>query len=309
MKNLKNTCRVALIQAAPVMFSAQQSTQKAVKLIGEAAEKNPDLIVFPELFIPGYPYGMTFGFTVGHRSEEGRKDWKMYYDNSILIPGPETEMLGKAARKAHAYLSIGVSERDAVSGTLYNSNLVFSPDGKIDAHHRKLKPTGAERLVWGDADRFYFPVTDSPWGPIGNLICWESYMPLARAALYQKGITIYISCNTNDNSEWQNTIRHIALEGRCFLVNVDMFFTRDMYPDGLHDPAPEEIAVLPDIVCRGGSCIIDPYGHSLSDPVWDREAILFEDLDMQKAAAARMEFDPVGHYARNDVLNLEIEDR
>lgn len=125
-------------------------------------------------------------------------------------------MPGHAAAKAGAFLSIDVSERDAVNGTLYNSNVILKPDGKIDAVHRKLKPTGAERLIWGDADKDYFPVTESPWGLIGNLICWESYMPLARTALYQKGITIYISCNTNDNPEWQNTIRHIALEERCF---------------------------------------------------------------------------------------------
>lgn len=306
MKNLKDTCRVALVQAAPVMFSAAKSTEKAIRLIEEASKNHPDLIVFPELFIPGYPYGLTFGFTVGHRDENGRKDWKLYCDNSILIPGPETDLLAQAARDACAYLSIGVSERDAVGGTLYNSNIIFTPDGKIDAVHRKLKPTGAERLIWGDADKYYFPVTQSPWGPIGNLICWESYMPLARVALYQKGVTIYISCNTNDNPEWQNTIRHIALEGRCYFINADMYFTKDMYPDGMHEPAVTEIEKLPDIVCRGGSCIIDPYGHSLRDPVWDREEIIYEELDMQKVPAAKMEFDPVGHYARNDVLKLEI---
>lgn len=308
MKDLTPTCRIALIQAAPVMFDAKASTRKAVNLIKEASRNHPDLIVFPELFVPGYPYGLTFGFTVGHRSEEGRKDWLYYYNNSIVIPGPETALLGEAAKKAHAYLSIGVSERDAVSGTLYNSNIIFSPDGAIDAIHRKLKPTGAERLIWGDADKHFFPVTESPWGPIGNLICWESYMPLARAALYQKGVTIYISCNTNDNPEWQNTIRHIALEGRCYFVNADMYFTKEMYPTNLHAPAQEEIAKLPDIVCRGGSCVVDPYGHYMSEPVWDREEIIYEDLDMSKVAAAKMEFDPIGHYARNDVLKLEVRE-
>lgn len=309
MKNIDSTCKLAIIQAAPVLFDAAASVEKAVQLTGRAAEKHPDLIVFPELFVPGYPYGLTFGFTVGHRSEEGRKDWLLYYSNSIVIPGPETALLGEAARQASAYLSIGVSERDAVSGTLYNSNIIFSPDGTISAVHRKLKPTGAERLIWGDADKDYFPVTDSPWGPIGNLICWESYMPLARVALYQKGVTIYISCNTNDNPEWQNTIRHIALEGRCYFVNADLYFTKDTYPSGLHAPAIDEIRNLPDTVCRGGSCVVDPFGHYLHQPVWDREDILYEVLDMQKVAASRMEFDPVGHYARNDVLKLEVKEQ
>lgn len=308
MKDLKDICRLALIQASPVLFDAKASTDKAVALIEKAAEKHPDFIVFPELFIPGYTYGLTFGYTTGHRNEEGRKDWLRYYENSILIPGKETELLGKAAEKAHAYLSIGVSERDAVNGTLYNSNIIFRPDGAIDAVHRKLKPTGAERLIWGDADRNYFPVTQTPWGPVGNLICWESYMPLARAALYQKGITIYISCNTNDNEEWQHTIRHIALEGRCYFINADQYFTKDIYPSDLHEPAIEEIKRLPETVCRGGSCVIDPYGHSLHEPVWDREAILYEELDMRKVSASKMEFDPVGHYARNDVLKLTVKE-
>lgn len=138
--------------------------------------------------------------------------------------------------------------------------------------HRKLKPTGAERVVWGDAQQDYFPVVDTPWGAMGSLICWESYMPLARVALYEKGVSLYISPNTNDNEEWQATIRHIAIEGHCYFINSDMFFTRDTYPADLH--CPEEIARLPEIVCRGGSCIVDPYGHYVTQPVWDKEAII-----------------------------------
>lgn len=138
----------------------------------------------------------------------------------MLVPGKETDRLAQAAKQHGVYVSIGVSERDGVTGTLYNTNLVFTPDGRLDTVHRKLKPTGAERVVWGDADRNFFPVTDSPWGPIGSMICWESYMPLARVALYQKGVTLYISPNTNDNEEWQSTIRHIALEGRCYFYQL-----------------------------------------------------------------------------------------
>ena len=124
---------------------------------------------------------------------------------------------------------MGYSERDAVTGTLYNANMMISPEGEA-LNHRKLKPTGSERVVWGDADRDYFPVMDTPWGPMGNLICWESYMPLARVALYQKGISLYISPNTNDNPEWQDTIRHIAIEGHCYFINADLVFRRSDYP-------------------------------------------------------------------------------
>ena len=199
MKDLQTICRIAVIQAAPVMFDKTACTDKAADLILQAAEQHAELIVFPELFIPGYPFGMTFGFTVGHRDADGRRDWKVYYDNSILVPGPETARLAQAAKAAHAYVSIGVSERDLATATLYNSNLIFSPEGELLSVHRKLKPTGAERVVWGDAQSHYFPVVDTPWGPMGSLICWESYMPLARVALYEKGVTLYLSPNTNDN--------------------------------------------------------------------------------------------------------------
>ena len=219
MTDLKQTCKIAVVQAAPIMFDRAACTAKAVDLIAQAAEQGAELIVFPELFVPGYPYGMTFGFTVGSRNEEGRKDWKVYYDQSIVVPGEETRLMGEAAKKAKAYVSIGVSERDAVNGTLYNTNLFFSPEGELITVHRKLKPTGAERVVWGDADKDYFPVAQTPWGVMGSLICWESYMPLARVALYQKGVSLYISPNTNDNPEWQSTIQHIALEGRCYLTS------------------------------------------------------------------------------------------
>lgn len=306
MKDLEKTCRIALVQMAPVMFDKAQSTQKAVEFIDQAAKEKAQLIVFPELAIPGYPYGMTFGFTVGARNADGRKDWKLYYDNSVLVPGEETRLIGEAAARAGAYVSIGLSERDPHSATLYNSNLFFGPDGKLLSVHRKIKPTGAERVVWGDADRHFFPVVDTPWGPMGSLICWESYMPLARVALYEKGITLYIAPNTNDNPEWQDTVRHIAIEGHCYVVNCDMFFTRDMYPQGLH--CPEEIARLPQIACRGGSSIIDPYGHEVAGPLWDQEGVLYADLEMDKVPMSRMEFDVCGHYSRPDLLKLTVRE-
>ena len=306
MKDLKDTCKLAVVQAAPVMFDKTACIEKAIKLINECTANGAELIVFPELFIPGYPYGMTFGFRVGSRNADGRKDWKVYYDNSILANGPEMQQLIEKAKEQGIYLSIGYSERDAVTGTLYNSNMMIAPDGTA-MNHRKLKPTGSERVVWGDADRDYFPVMETPWGPMGNLICWESYMPLARVALYQKGISLYISPNTNDNPEWQDTIRHIAIEGHCYFINCDMFFTRADYPKTAS--AGEEIAKLPEIACRGGSCVVDPFGHVVSDTIWDQEGIIYAELDMQKVPASKMEHDVCGHYARPDVLKLQVEDK
>lgn len=306
MKDLQSkVCRIALVQAEPVMFDKKASLEKALAYVREAAAHHAELIVFPELFIPGYPIGMNFGFSMGKRTKAGREDWMKYCEASVVVGEEEFRQLSAAAKESGAYISIGFSERDAVIGTLYNSNAVFEPDGSYKVH-RKLKPTGSERLVWGDANRDYFPITETPWGPMGNLICWESYMPLARVALYQKGITIYLSPNTNDNPEWQATIQHIAIEGKCFFVNSDMLVRKSSYPKDLN--CQDEIAVQPDMVCRGGSCIIDPFGHYVTEPVWDEEAVIYAELDMTLPAACKMEHDAVGHYARPDVLKLIVNE-
>ena len=306
MRELKNTCRIALVQAEPLLFDKQACLDKILKLIKEAAEHNVELIVFPELFIPGYPIGMNFGFSMGKRTEAGRQDWMRYYNASLLAGGEEFQTLAALCRSLGVYVSLGFSERDEVSGTLYNSNVIFEPDGSYKVH-RKLKPTGSERVVWGDANKDYFPITETPWGPVGSLICWESYMPLARVALYQKGITIYISPNTNDNPEWQATIQHIAIEGKCYFINADMLVRKSSYPTDLNEK--DAVDRLPEMVCRGGSCIIDPYGHYLTEPVWDEETIIYAELDMTLPAACKMEHDAVGHYARPDVLKLIVEEK
>ena len=223
----------------------------------------------------------------------------------MCVGDAEFLKLAAAAEKAKAYVSIGFSEQDSVIGTLYNSNVIFSPDGTWSVH-RKLKPTGSERVVWGDANRDYFPVVKTPWGPIGSLICWESYMPLARVALYQKGITIYISPNTNDNPEWQATIQHIAIEGKCYFINSDMLIRKSSYPNDLE--TKKDIEALPDMVCRGGSCIIDPFGHYVTEPLWDEEGIIYAELDMSLPISCKMEHDAVGHYARPDVLELIVHE-
>lgn len=305
MKDLKDTCKVAVVQAEPVMFDKDGCMDKAASLIEKCASEGAQLIVFPELFIPGYPVGMNFGFSVGKRTKDGRHDWKLYYDNSILADGPEMKRLISIAKEKQVYVSIGYSERDPLTGTLYNSNMMIGPDG-TSMNHRKLKPTGSERVVWGDGNRDFFPVMETPWGNMGNLICWESYMPLARVALYEKGISIYISPNTNDNPEWQDTIRHIAIEGHCYFINCDMIITRKSYPKTLREY--DKVKELPEIPCRGGSCVIDPFGHLASECLWDEEGIIYADLDMQKVPASKMEHDVCGHYARPDVLRFEFDE-
>lgn len=309
MQDLADICHIAVVQSQPKIFDRDACLHGALDAIHQVSTEHPsDLIVLPELLIPGYPHGLTFGFIVGARKPQGKIDWKRYYDGSIVVGGPETDALANAAREAGAWVSIGISERDATSGTLYNTNLVFSPEGKLDAWHRKLKPTGAERLVWGDAQDRYFPISSTPWGPMGTLICWENYMPLARVALYQKGVTIYLAPNTNDNEEWQATMRHIAIEGRCFVVNCAPYICKSDYPDDLQ--FPDEVAALPDVVYNGGSCVVDPYGHYVpgAEPLRGKSGILYADLHMQEVAASKWEFDAVGHYARPDVLQLKVND-
>ncbi len=308
MRNLKKKLRAAIVQASPILFDKEATTSHAVELIEEAGQQGAELIVFPESFIPCYPYGMTFGFTVGARTEAGRKDWKRYYDASVLVPGPETERIGEAAKKAGAYVSMGITERDQTDYSLYCSNLIFTPDGQLAVKHRKIKPTGAERFIWADSHdpSTYFPTVDTPWGPMGSLICWENYMPLARVALYRKGVSLYLAPNTNDNPEWQDTIKHIAIEGHCYVFNVDQYFTRSMYPGDLQEQ--QAVDRLKKETCSGGSCIIDPYGHYLTEPVWNKECIVLADLDMDAVPMSHMEFDVEGHYTRPDILKFSVED-
>lgn len=308
MKDLAKNCRIALVQGSPVLFNKAATVDKVVSEILAAGEQGADLIVFPESYVPCYPFGMSFGFKVGRRDEDGRKDWKVYYDHALLVPSEDTDRIAKAAREAHAYVSLGITERDATNCSLYCTNLFFSPEGKLVGKHRKIKPTGAERYIWADchASEFMFPIVATPWGNMGSLICWENYMPLARVALYQKGVALYVAPNTNNNPEWQDTIRHIAIEGHCYVLNCNQYVTKDMYPDNLH--CPDEIAQLPHDICTGGSCIVDPYGHYVTQPVWDQEEIIYADIDMDQVPMSRMEFDATGHYSRPDILELIVHE-
>lgn len=304
MKDLVQTCNVAVVQAAPVLFDKEATIAKTVQLIEEAAAKGAELILFPESFIPAYPRGFSYGYIVGSRTMQGREDWKRYYDGSVIVPSEDTDRIGEAARAANAYVCIGITERDAVNATLYCSLLYFAPDGTLLGCHRKLKPTGSERLIWGEGDGSTLHAFDTPWGMLGGLICWENYMPLARTAMYQKGVSLYLAPTADAREEWQCTMRHIALEGRCYVLGCNQFVTREMYPRDFNYQS--ELDAAPEIMCRGGSVIVDPFGKVVAGPVWDREEILYAALEMDKVVLSRMDFDPTGHYARPDVFHLEV---
>jgi nitrilase len=300
--------RVAVAQAGSVLFDGKRSTDKAVSLIRNAGERGARLVLLPEAFIPGYPRGLSFGMRVGSRSGKGRELWQLYRDNAIDIPGPETDALGEAAREAGVLAAVGLIERDRdrASGTLYCTLVYFGPDGSLLGKHRKLKPTGSERLIWGEGDGSGLIVLSTELGRIGGLICWENYMPLARMALFGKGVEIYLAPTADARDSWQASLRHIACEGRCFVLGANQFVTRNMYPPDL--PGGEDLAEEPEVMCRGGSAIVGPLGEILAGPVFDREEMLVADLDLSGLLRAKLDFDVIGHYARPDVFQLTVDE-
>jgi len=301
--------KVAVVQAAPVLFNQDATIAKACDLIGQAAEQGAQLILFPEAFIPAYPRGLAFGTVVGSRSPVGRRIWQRYWENTVEVPGPATRKLGEAAKKANVYLAMGVIERDAErsTGTLYCTLLYFGPDGRLLGKHQKLKPTAGERLIWGEGDGSTLTVIQTEIGSIGGLICWENYMPLARMAMYNKGVELYLAPTADARDTWQATLRHIACEGRCFVLGCNQYMTKDMYPDDLREL--KELDEQPEIMCRGGSAIISPLGKVLAGPLYDQEGILFADLDLGAIARSKFDFDVVGHYARADVFQLIVNEK
>ena len=299
---------VAVVQAAPVLFNREATVKKTCDLIDEAASKGARVILFPEAFIPAYPRGLTFGTVVGSRTEEGRYTWQRYWENAIDVPGVDTEVIGEAVKKASAYVAIGVIEKDSTfsGGTLYCTLLYFSPDGILLGKHRKLKPTAAERLIWGEGDGSTLPVFNTPYGVIGGLICWENYMPLARMAMYGKGVEIYMAPTADQRDSWHATMRHIGFEGRCFVLGCNQYVDKSMYPTDLI--GIEDLKDQPDIICRGGSTIISPMGGVLAGPLYDKEGILYADLDRGEITRSKMDFDAVGQYARPDVFRLIVNE-
>lgn len=292
---------VSVVQAAPVLFDKDATIDKALELLKECNHNKSELVLFPEAFIPAYPRGLSFGTVIGSRSDIGRETWLKYWENSIDIPGNETKRLGDAAKKNKTFLVIGVIERDERSkGTLYCTMLYFSKEGELIGKHRKIKPTGAERIIWGEGDKSTLTVLDTDIGKIGGLICWENYMPMARMEMYKKGVELYLAPTADSRPTWHSTLIHIACEGRCFVLGCNQFVTKSMYPKDL--PGIEDLENQPEIMCRGGSAIISPFGETILGPLWDKEGILHATLDMSQIIKGKMDFDPIGHYYRPDIF-------
>lgn len=303
-----NQFKAAVVQDSPILFDLEKTVEKTIELIKQCVDLGAKLIVFPESFIPCYPRGLSFGMTIGSRTEAGREDFKRYYDNSVAVPGPVIDILAEECKKHQIFLSIGVTEKDGnnLDGTLHCCNLFFSPEGFL-GRHRKLKPTGSERCIWGEDDGSTLSVFDTEIGKMGSLICWENYMPLARMALYQKGINLYLVPTADQRDIYQSTLKHIAFEGRCFVFMSNQYVEKSMYPKDLH--CYDDLKDVSDIMCRGGSCIIDPFGNYLAGPLFDKPGIITADIDLGLITKAKLDFDPIGHYNRPDILELILHEK
>ncbi|HUT82901.1 MAG TPA: carbon-nitrogen hydrolase family protein [Candidatus Bathyarchaeia archaeon] len=308
MVEYSNSVRVAVIQDSSEIMDKEACITKIEKLSTEAAKEGAKIVLFPEAFIPGYPRGLYFGTKIGSRLDKGKQDFARYWKNSLTIPGEDILLLANVAKKNSIYLIVGIIEKDSEfsGGTLYCTIVYFSPEGILLGKHRKLKPTGSERLIWGEGDGSTLTVIESPYGKIGGLICWENYMPLARTAMYSKGIDIYVAPTADARDEWIASMKHIALEGRCFVLSSNQFVTKEMYPKDL--ACYDELKNSPEILCRGGSIIIDPSGKVLDGPLYDKAGILYADLDLTAIPRSRFDFDVVGHYSRPDVFQLIINE-
>ena len=294
---------VAVVQAAPVAFDVARTLEKVRDLAADAGRRGARLTLFPEAFVSAYPRGLDFGAVVGSRSSEGREQFRVFYDSAIDVPGPDVETLATIARDVRTYLVIGVIERE--HGTLYCTVLFLSPDGGFLGKHRKVMPTGSERLVWGFGDGSTLPVIETEIGRVGAVICWENYMPLLRAAMYAKGIEIYCAPTADGRDTWLPTMRHVAQEGRCFVLSANQFARRRDYPKDYRSGFGDDPET---VLSRGGSCIIGPLGQVIAGPDFDGETTLIAEIDPADVIRARQDFDPVGHYARPDLFRLHVDE-
>jgi nitrilase len=296
---MEMSVKVACVQAEPVPFDRDATIAKLEGLVGDVASEGARLALFPETFIPVYPSNRWARFLAGWSDGADARDiFARLARQSIEIPGPHSDRLAEIARKHAVWLAVGVNELER--GTLYNALLVYSPDGDLALHHRKLMPTNHERLVWGLGDGGGLETISTDLGKVGGLICWENLMPLARFALYQDGVEIYLAPTADDSEEWHESMKHIARESRAFVLSCCVFQRASSYPDDI------PLAEGDEIVGGGGSAILAPDGSYLAGPLWNEEGILYAELDPQLMYRARQRFDPAGHYHRPDLLRLQI---
>jgi len=300
---VSDTLRVTVGQAAPAILDRAATLGKIDQLVASAADAGARLILLPEAFVSAYPASAVFGRVFGGFSDpRAGAAFRRFASEAIEVPGADTERIGRAARRARAFVGLGVNERTA-TGTLHCTLLLFGPDGSLLQARRKLVPTHDERMVWGPGPAVAPKCVETPFGPVGQLVCWENYMPLARFSLYRGGERIHLAPTADASDGWQATIRHIALEGRMFVLSANQYVTRSLYPSDFE--LTEALAQAPEVLCRGGSAIVGPDGCYLAGPLYGEEGMLSADVDVGQALESRQLLDVAGHYNRPDVFHFE----
>ncbi|MFI8482951.1 carbon-nitrogen hydrolase family protein [Pseudomonas sp. NPDC078700] len=295
--------RVAVIQASSIPFAPVASIEKACGILHRVAKQGAQLAVFPEAFIGGYPKGQSFGNVVGNRSANGRELFNQYFEGAVELDGPELAVLAECVDELNLIVVMGIIER--FGRTLYCTAVTLIPGKGIASYHRKLMPTGQERTIWGFGDGSTIDAVDTEIGVIGNVICWENYMPAFRQAMYAQGVELYCTPTADDRQSWASSMVHIAVEGRNFVLSACQAIKLEEYPDNYQaafglDFKPE------DYIMHGGSMIVSPMGEVLAGPVYDAETEIYADLDMSILNKSNLDFDVCGHYSRPDVFELNV---
>jgi len=291
--------RVAVIQAPAVAFNAAAGLEPLREYARQAAAAQCELVLFPEAYLGGYPRGLDFDTTVGRRTPEGREWFRRYHAGAVDIPGPVTTELEQIAAEHQIHIVCGVIER--AGSTLFCTVVFVDPDRGIVSTRRKLMPTGSERLIWGQGDLEQSPVVNTPIGAVGAVICWENYMPLLRTFAYSKGVQIWCAPTADARETWEVTMRHIAVEGRCFVLSANQYSLRSDYPDDYPLDVPADT-----VLCEGASMIVDPSGTVLAGPHRSGPTMLVAELDLDDIVRSAFDFDPVGHYSRSDLFTLQV---
>lgn len=286
--------KVSVAQIGSVLFDTAATLNRMESACHQAAAAGAKLVVLPEAILGGYPKGLSFGAVVGSRTEQGRDHFLRYSNAAIRVPGPETERIAAWSKELDLHIVTGVIERD--HGTLFCTSLLFSPDAGLLSKHRKLMPTGSERLIWGQGDASTMQVVDTAIGRIGVAICWENYMPLYRQHLYSQGVQIWCAPTVDVREIWQASMRHIAYEGRCFVLSPCQYLTQQDWPTDLRDQGGE---------IDGQSLIVSPFGEVLAGPLTG-EGILTADIDLDEILRGKYDLDVAGHYNRPDIFNFGI---
>jgi nitrilase len=286
--------KAAVAQIGSVMFDTGATMARVERWCRAASAEGAELIVFPEAVLGGYPKLMDFGATVGQRTEAGRDLFLRYFHSAMECPGAETERIAELCRELKLTIVIGVVER--AIGTLYCSSLLFTPEAGLAAKHRKLMPTASERLLWGQGDASGLDVVATDVGRIGTAICWENYMPLLRQHFYAQGVELWCAPTVDSREMWRTSMRHIAYEGRCFVLSACQWLTKQDWPDDLRDEGG---------TVDGGSVIVAPNGDILAGPL-EGEGLLFAEIDLHQIPRGKFDLDVAGHYSRPDIFALTV---